>query len=812
MINSSVQKLYGAPALLMEMMSGIPPSVIENSTEPVVAFRQWDTNGIGATSQDETTENSGTEEENGSRSHPIASDQFYKTKCCIPFARGRCRRGEKCCFAHGDKELRNRVNLVHTKLCERWMRDTCDNPDCGFAHGEQELRSTNDYFKISLCKYWKRGAVCEAGSSCRHAHGETELRTRKLRKNPKEKGISGKDDGESSDTKGDSDGDPPSSGVVNAEAPPGLINSKGGAKKNANTSGGGGQVVLVTPPSAQEKPAPKAPNIKSRQSQPRKPKRITTQPQPATAANPLGQSPEADTSSIQHLIAKLRAEVEPNHRAWEEQSTANLATPPPYNSSNRQIGAPFCLELGLQQKLAKLNTGRSSGNLIATNNSPSGSPVSIITTAPSSASPMHRSASTCSFVGLGTDMISGNYPNEISRSPLKHGIAPMKAEELNSHSDEASTMQAYLASIVNAQAHGAPFNYRSDSLLKSNRSSPSLPFLETTLLEEQARQQADGDCLPNRRKQAATRTTPQAGVNPLSRVMSTPHSLSSSSNLSPGRHRLSPHSYAALLRATGFEESTPPSQQVAIAPPTPVLRIVTDRSPTFTSASSPNAAPFPIEIDGVLVNGYIESGSALSMSECDELESLQPVIPILHGRKEIMPSASSSPDLMGYERLLLEQKQKQSHQMLMQSSVSASNLLAGIGRVDSDAWDVSVANEGHGGVLTGGLLSSALGYSSRTSPGRAAASRQLPLRQPRFSSDSSFDSSTLQHYLASPELISSLSASLNMAPPLGPLSASSPQNESEVANERPSTASNEALGQLLLTWNESSSNQPSGAG
>jgi len=103
-------------------------------------------------------------------------DQYYKTKLCSPFQRGRCRKGEKCNFAHNAEELRRRLNLEKTKLCDKWLRGWCFSADCPFAHGETELTATTDFYKTEMCKFWIRDVPCEAADRCRHAHGESELR------------------------------------------------------------------------------------------------------------------------------------------------------------------------------------------------------------------------------------------------------------------------------------------------------------------------------------------------------------------------------------------------------------------------------------------------------------------------------------------------------------------------------------------------------------------------------------------------------------------------------------------------------------
>lgn len=59
--------------------------------------------------------------------------------------------------------------------------ETCENPNCKYAHDVKELKSTKDYYKTSLCIDFKKG-FCKAGELCRYAHGDEELRKRKITK------------------------------------------------------------------------------------------------------------------------------------------------------------------------------------------------------------------------------------------------------------------------------------------------------------------------------------------------------------------------------------------------------------------------------------------------------------------------------------------------------------------------------------------------------------------------------------------------------------------------------------------------------
>ncbi|XP_026191214.1 uncharacterized protein LOC34617604 [Cyclospora cayetanensis] len=102
--------------------------------------------------------------------------QFYKTKMCPWFSRGRCDRGTSCQFAHNAMELRATPDLRRTSLCPRLKQlGRCVNRDCSYAHQPQELRATGEVYKTALCVKWQLGR-CAVGNLCRHAHGPEEMR------------------------------------------------------------------------------------------------------------------------------------------------------------------------------------------------------------------------------------------------------------------------------------------------------------------------------------------------------------------------------------------------------------------------------------------------------------------------------------------------------------------------------------------------------------------------------------------------------------------------------------------------------------
>eukprot|EP01056_Protomagalhaensia_sp_Gyna25_P002253 Protomagalhaensia_sp_Gyna_25__2252@NODE_222_length_4314_cov_33_908070_g173_i0_p3_GENE_NODE_222_length_4314_cov_33_908070_g173_i0NODE_222_length_4314_cov_33_908070_g173_i0_p3_ORF_typecomplete_len300_score30_81zfCCCH/PF00642_24/7_7e03zfCCCH/PF00642_24/1_9e05zfCCCH/PF00642_24/7e07zfCCCH_3/PF15663_5/1_7e08Torus/PF16131_5/0_28Torus/PF16131_5/0_0064zfCCCH_4/PF18044_1/0_62zfCCCH_4/PF18044_1/0_044DUF4653/PF15546_6/0_074zf_CCCH_4/PF18345_1/5_9e03zf_CCCH_4/PF18345_1/1_2zf_CCCH_4/PF18345_1/0_21_NODE_222_le len=75
-----------------------------------------------------------------------------------------------------------RSRFVHTRWCPQFKKSsTCDRGDmCKFAHSWDTLKYTEDVYKTKICEFWRQGH-CKAGTKCRHAHGEAELRPKQLK-------------------------------------------------------------------------------------------------------------------------------------------------------------------------------------------------------------------------------------------------------------------------------------------------------------------------------------------------------------------------------------------------------------------------------------------------------------------------------------------------------------------------------------------------------------------------------------------------------------------------------------------------------
>jgi len=68
--------------------------------------------------------------------------QFLKTRPCLFYLDKKCKRGDKCTFAHG--EVEDAPNLDKTSICRQWKKGLCtlSSTQCRFAHGRRDLRRT----------------------------------------------------------------------------------------------------------------------------------------------------------------------------------------------------------------------------------------------------------------------------------------------------------------------------------------------------------------------------------------------------------------------------------------------------------------------------------------------------------------------------------------------------------------------------------------------------------------------------------------------------------------------------------------------
>eukprot|EP00929_Paragymnodinium_shiwhaense_P047453 TRINITY_DN24076_c0_g1_i1.p1 TRINITY_DN24076_c0_g1~~TRINITY_DN24076_c0_g1_i1.p1 ORF type:complete len:385 (+),score=69.69 TRINITY_DN24076_c0_g1_i1:88-1242(+) len=103
--------------------------------------------------------------------------QMKKTRICNFWQEGKCKRGDKCTFAHGDVDKAQAPDLRKTSLCQKYMRRQChlSSEQCNFAHGEDEVRHIGVCYKTKMCLSWQKGN-CNQGKHCKFAHGEDELK------------------------------------------------------------------------------------------------------------------------------------------------------------------------------------------------------------------------------------------------------------------------------------------------------------------------------------------------------------------------------------------------------------------------------------------------------------------------------------------------------------------------------------------------------------------------------------------------------------------------------------------------------------
>eukprot|EP01056_Protomagalhaensia_sp_Gyna25_P000041 Protomagalhaensia_sp_Gyna_25__40@NODE_101_length_5263_cov_71_008806_g78_i0_p3_GENE_NODE_101_length_5263_cov_71_008806_g78_i0NODE_101_length_5263_cov_71_008806_g78_i0_p3_ORF_typecomplete_len213_score37_51zfCCCH_3/PF15663_5/1_2e09zf_CCCH_4/PF18345_1/7_2e09zf_CCCH_4/PF18345_1/3_6e03zf_CCCH_4/PF18345_1/1_5e03zfCCCH/PF00642_24/1_9e05zfCCCH/PF00642_24/0_045zfCCCH_4/PF18044_1/2_2e06zfCCCH_4/PF18044_1/5_6e02zfCCCH_4/PF18044_1/6_2e03zfCCCH_2/PF14608_6/0_00014zfCCCH_2/PF14608_6/49Torus/PF16131_5/0_0038Tor len=81
-------------------------------------------------------------QQQSARAMSFQKAQCFKTRQCRFWLDGRCTRGEDCTFAHCGTELREKPNLLKTKICTKWRQGHCFKPqaECSYAHGIQDLR------------------------------------------------------------------------------------------------------------------------------------------------------------------------------------------------------------------------------------------------------------------------------------------------------------------------------------------------------------------------------------------------------------------------------------------------------------------------------------------------------------------------------------------------------------------------------------------------------------------------------------------------------------------------------------------------
>jgi len=78
-----------------------------------------------------------------------------------------------------------------TRLCKFYAKGKCKRGQaCTFAHGESQVQPQPDFFRTQLCADFVRSGVCKSGSGCGYAHSPHELRRAKTHKSSGSSGSS----------------------------------------------------------------------------------------------------------------------------------------------------------------------------------------------------------------------------------------------------------------------------------------------------------------------------------------------------------------------------------------------------------------------------------------------------------------------------------------------------------------------------------------------------------------------------------------------------------------------------------------------
>lgn len=100
---------------------------------------------------------------------------LWKTRPCNFYAVGKCRKGNRCSFAHGVQDLLPSPDFERTSVCPVSKKfGHCTKLDCRYAHDVSELRAAPGLLKSKMCSFFVLGE-CVVGKACRFAHSADEL-------------------------------------------------------------------------------------------------------------------------------------------------------------------------------------------------------------------------------------------------------------------------------------------------------------------------------------------------------------------------------------------------------------------------------------------------------------------------------------------------------------------------------------------------------------------------------------------------------------------------------------------------------------
>ncbi|KAF9975003.1 nudix (nucleoside diphosphate linked moiety X)-type motif 2 [Actinomortierella ambigua] len=150
-----------------------------NIALPLDSQRQAISRGYNGGLGDSRDQRQGNQRERGNGHNPHADNPNYKTRLCERFeAEGSCPYFNKCTFAHGSAELRQRPapaeghersSALSASHQQRQRRE-----DAPQAHERVE----NEFHKTRLCEKFMNEGECPFGNRCTYAHGREELRAR----------------------------------------------------------------------------------------------------------------------------------------------------------------------------------------------------------------------------------------------------------------------------------------------------------------------------------------------------------------------------------------------------------------------------------------------------------------------------------------------------------------------------------------------------------------------------------------------------------------------------------------------------------
>ena len=101
---------------------------------------------------------------------------FFKTVMCKNYPN--CKYGDRCNFAHSEKELRRLDETILNAVARPKSPDSDTSSQAGSDRRSESGSSTGgaNNFKTRMCKNYEKNGFCKFGDRCNFAHGRDELR------------------------------------------------------------------------------------------------------------------------------------------------------------------------------------------------------------------------------------------------------------------------------------------------------------------------------------------------------------------------------------------------------------------------------------------------------------------------------------------------------------------------------------------------------------------------------------------------------------------------------------------------------------